>query len=156
MLFAEIGDTGYNLILFLHIATLFMAFAPMFVHPFLDLQTRDDESIRRSIYGAIAQRTMRIHGSMLIIGGLLGFGLAGMSGKDANDELIISVTDSWVWPAIVLWIAMNGVLHAMVVPGEKAIAAGDDETAKKAEIGSTLITVMFLATLYFMVFKPGL
>ena len=155
MLLADIGDTPYNIILFLHILTMFAAFAPMFVHPFIDRQTAGDPSVRQSIFAGIAARSMRIYGSMLILGGILGFGIAGMSGKDANDELFISVSDSWVWPSVVLWLAMNGVLHGMIIPGEKAIAAGDDAAGKKAEIGGMLITAMFLITLYLMVFKPG-
>jgi len=155
MLLADIGDTGYNIILFIHILTMFAAFSPMFVNPFIDRQTVGEPSVRQSVFAGIAARSMKIYGSMLILGGLLGFGVAGMSGKDANDELFISVSDSWLWPAIVIWIAMNGVLHGMIIPGEKAIAAGDDAAGKKAEIGGMLITVMFLATLYLMVFKPG-
>ena len=38
---------------------------------------------------------------------------------------------------------------------ERAIAAGDEETGKKAEIGGMLITLMFIVSLYLMVFKPG-
>ena len=155
MLLADIGDTGYNIILFFHILTMFAAFAPMFVHPFLDQQTKGDASVRQSLFAGIAARSMRIYGSMLILGGLLGFGIAGMSGKDANDELFISVSDSWLWPSVALWIAMNGVLHGLIIPGEKAIAAGDDAAGKKTEIGGMLITLMFVVTLYLMVFKPG-
>jgi len=155
MLLADIGDTPYNIILFVHILTMFAAFAPMFVHPFIDRQTQGDPSVRQSIFAGIAQRSMKIYGSMLILGGLLGFGVAGMSKSPGTDDLVYSVSDSWVWPAVVLWIAMNGVLHGMIIPGEKAIAAGDDTTGKRAEIGGMLITVMFLATLYLMVFKPG-
>jgi hypothetical protein len=44
---------------------------------------------------------------------------------------------------------------AKQIAREKAIAAGDDTAGKKAEIGGMLITLMFLVTLYLMVFKPG-
>lgn len=155
MLLADIGDTPYNIILFVHILTMFAAFAPMFVNMFLDRQTRGDSSVRQAVFTGIAQRSMKIYGSMLILGGFLGFGVAGMSGKDANDEFFISVSDSWLWPAILIWVAMNGVLHGMIIPGEKAIGAGDDVGGKKAELGGQLMTVMFLATLFLMVFKPG-
>ncbi len=57
--------------------------------------------------------------------------------------------------SVAIWIAMNGVLHAMIIPGEKAIAAGDDTVGKKAEVGGMLITLMFVVTLFLMVFKPG-
>ncbi|MEQ8841071.1 MAG: hypothetical protein RIB98_08820 [Acidimicrobiales bacterium] len=153
MLLAAYQDTPYNIMLFVHILTMFAAFAPMFVHPFIDRETQGNPSVRQAIFAGIATRSMRIHSTMLIIGGLLGFGLAGMS--KVGDELLYSVSDGWLWPAAVLWFAMVGVLHAMVIPGEKAIASGDDTVGRKAEIGGMLITLMFLVTLYLMVFKPG-
>jgi hypothetical protein len=155
MLLADIGDTPYNIMLLLHILAMFVAFAPAFVHPFIDNDTRGMPDARQRIFSGIAQRGMRIYGAALIVGGLLGFGVAGMSGKDANDELFISVSDSWVWPSVVLWIAMNGVLHGMILKGEKAVAAGDESSVKTVALGGQLITVMFLITLYLMVFKPG-
>ena len=36
MLLAAVGDTPYNIFLFLHIAAMFAAFAPMFVNPFIE------------------------------------------------------------------------------------------------------------------------
>jgi hypothetical protein len=153
MLLADIGDTPYNIILFVHILTMFVAFAPMFVNMFLDRQTRGDSSVRQAVFTGIAQRSMKIYGSMLILGGFLGFGVAGMS--KSGEELVYSVSDSWLWPGVLIWVAMNGVLHGMIVPGEKAIGAGDDVGGKKAELGGQLMTVMFLVTLFLMVFKPG-
>ncbi len=50
---------------------------------------------------------------------------------------------------------MNGVLHGMILKGEKAVAAGDESSVKTVALGGQLITVMFLITLYLMVFKPG-
>lgn len=148
MLLAEIGDTPYNIILFLHVVAMFVAFAPAFVHPFLNAQTSDYPN-RPQIWEAIAVRGQRIYGSALIIGGLLGFGVAGMS------DSAISVSDSWVWPAVVLWVAMNGVLHAMIVPGERAIGEGDESKVRNVEIGGIVITLLFLVSMYLMVFKPG-
>ncbi|MDW3219487.1 MAG: hypothetical protein R8F63_12825 [Acidimicrobiales bacterium] len=155
MILADVGDTGYNVVLFLHILTMFVAFSPAFVHPFVENDTQGMGDARQRIFTGIASRGMKIYGAALIVGGLLGFGLAGMSGKDANGDLFISVSDSWVWPAVVLWLAMNGVLHAMILKGEKKLAAGDDSAVKTIALGGQLITVMFLITLYLMVFKPG-
>lgn len=154
MLLADIGDTPYNIMLLLHILAMFVAFAPAFVHPFIDNDTRGMSDARQRIFSGIAQRGMRIYGAALIVGGLLGFGVAGMS-DDGTGELVYSVSDSWIWPSVVLWIAMNGVLHGMILKGEKAVAAGDESSVKTVALGGQLITVMFLVTLYLMVFKPG-
>ncbi|GJM37938.1 MAG: hypothetical protein DHS20C19_13050 [Acidimicrobiales bacterium] len=155
MLLADIGDTGYNIILLLHILAMFVAFSPAFVHPFIENDTQGMGDARQRIFTGIASRGMKIYGSALIVGGLLGFGVAGMSKAPGTDELVYSVSDSWVWPAVVLWLAMNGVLHGMILKGEKGLAAGDDSAAKTVALGGQLITVMFLVTMYLMVFKPG-
>lgn len=155
MYLAAIGDTPYNILLFLHILAMFVAFAPAFTHPFIDNQTRGEPTMRQSIFKGIAQRGMRIYGVALILGGVFGFGLSGMSGKDRNGDLIISMTDTWVLISIILWIAMNGVLHGMIIPGEKALANGDDTKGKSVETGGMVITVLLLITLYLMIFKPG-
>ena len=156
MILAAYQDTPYNVILLLHILTRFVAFSPAFVHPFLENDTRGDGSFREKLFTGIAARGMKIYGSALIIGGLLGFGLAGMSGDGtAEDELIYRVSDGWILTAVIIWVAMNGVLHGMILKGEKAIAAGDESATKTVMIGGQLITVMFLVTMWLMVFKPG-
>ncbi|MCQ3814496.1 MAG: hypothetical protein KTU85_08790 [Acidimicrobiia bacterium] len=149
MTFAAVGDTGYNVLLFLHVVAMFVAIAPTFVYPFLARDTNGDYSVRRSIYAGIAKRSMRIYGSALVLGGLLGFGVSGLS-----DETY-PLNDAWLLISIVVWVAMNGVLHAVVFPAEKAIADGDEPNTQKAEAGSAVITVLFLVSLFLMIFKPG-
>ncbi len=59
-------------------------------------------------------------------------------------------SDTFVSLAFVVWIAMNGVFHALVLAGQKQ---GD---AKKAENGQAIMTVLLLVMLYLMIWKPGL
>ena len=151
MLLAAIGDTGYNILLILHILTMMGGLAPAFVNPILAAQTKGkDDAAWRSVLGYAAGNSMKIYGSALIVGGLLGFGIAGLS-----DE-VYKMSQGWLATAAVLWVAMNGVLHAMIIPAEKAIAGGDDSAQRKLDIGGAAITVMMIVTLYLMVFKPGL
>ena len=109
MLLADINDTGYNVILFLHLLTMFVAFSPAFVHPFIESDTRELGGARQRVFTGIASRGMKIYGSMLVLGGLLGFGVAGMS-DDGTGELVYRVSDGWVLAAVIIWVAMNGVL----------------------------------------------
>lgn len=149
MIIAAVGDIGYNIVLLLHVVAMFVALAPMFVYPFLARDTNGDYLVRKSLYAGIAKRSMRIYGSALVVGGLLGFALSGMSAK------VYELSEAWLWVSIVVWLAMNGVLHAVVFPAEKAIANDDEQNAKKAETGSLIITALFLVSLYLMIFKPG-
>ncbi|MCY3851764.1 MAG: hypothetical protein OXF75_13340 [Acidimicrobiaceae bacterium] len=149
MIIAQVGSTGYNILLFLHIVAIVVALSPTFVHPFLARDTNGEYSVRRTLYAGIAKRSMRIYGSSLIVGGLLGFGVAGLSDK------VYQLSDGWLTVSVIAWLAMNGVLHAMVIPAEKAIADGDEPNTKKAETGSLIISLLFLFSLYLMIFEPG-
>ena len=76
-MFAAIGDTPYNIMLLLHVLTGFVAFALAITHPVLSTSIRNAGGTERpAVFGYIAENTMRIYGSSLIISGLLGFGVA--------------------------------------------------------------------------------
>jgi uncharacterized membrane protein len=148
---SEIGSTGYDVMLFLHIAAVLVAMAPAFTHPLLERQSRSlDPAGRASVLGFIAQNSRRVYAPALVLTGLFGFGLIGMS-----DE-VWEFGQTWVWLSILVWLAMNGVLHAMMIPAERALGAGDETALKKVETSGQILTVMLLVMLYLMVFKPGL
>ena len=154
-MFAAIGDTPYNIMLFLHILTGVVAFAPAFTHPVLAAKM-DQAGFdgRSTVVGYIASYGMKIYGSALVLCGLLGFGVAGMS-----DE-VFKLSQGWLVAAVIVWLVMNGLLHAAILPSEKAIAeagpSGDAAAEKKLAMSGSLMTVLFLVQLYLMVFKPGL
>ncbi|MGB7880500.1 MAG: hypothetical protein WBL31_17175 [Ilumatobacteraceae bacterium] len=147
---AAYRGTGYNVMLFLHILTAFAAFAPAFVHPLLTNQTKAlDATNRGKVVGMIAGNGRRIYAPALIITGLFGFAMQGMS------DGVIEFGQTWFWLAIVVWLGMNGVLHAMLLPSERALAGGDETAAKKVDTAGIVITVLLLVMLYLMVFQPG-
>lgn len=72
MTFAAIGDTPYDIVLWLHIATAFLAFTPSIGH-LVATRLGGGES-------ALSVRTVRtVYAPALILMGLLGFGVSGMS-----------------------------------------------------------------------------
>jgi uncharacterized membrane protein len=147
---AAYQDTGYNVVLFLHILTALVAFAPAFVHPLLARQTTAlDATARGKVLGMIAGNGRRIYAPALILTGLFGFAMQGMS------DSVIEFGDTWFWLAILVWLAMNGVLHAVLLPAERAVADGDESASSRVDMGSAILTVMLLVMLYLMVFKPG-
>ena len=148
---AAYRETRYNVMLFLHILTALVAFAPAFVHPLLSNQTKAlDATNRGQVLGMIAGNGRRIYAPALILTGLFGFAMQGMS------DGVIEFSQTWFWLAIVLWLGMNGVLHAMLLPAERAVAGGDDSAAKRVDAGGAILTVLLLVMLYLMVFQPGL
>ena len=51
---------------------------------------------------------------------------------------------------------MNGVLHALVLPGEKGVAAGDASVERKLQVGCNVLTLLFVVQLVIMIWKPGI
>ena len=152
---AAIGDTPYNIMLFLHILTGVVAFAPAFTHPVLQgKMERAGFDGRSAVIGYMASYGMKIYGSALVLCGLLGFGVAGMS------DDVFELSQRWLATAVIVWVVMNGLLHGAILPAEKAIGlAGPDgapAAEKKLATAGGLITVLFLVQLYLMVFRPGL
>jgi uncharacterized membrane protein len=148
---AAYRETGYNVMLYLHIVTALVAFAPAFVHPLLANQTRSlDATNRGRVLGMIAGNGRRIYAPALILTGLFGFAMQGMS------DGVIEFSQTWFWLAIVVWIVMNGIVHGMLLPAERAVAAGDESVARRVDIAGITLTVLLLFMLYLMVFQPGL
>ena len=151
MVFAA-GTTAYNIVELLHVLTVLVALAPVFVHPLLRRQIRAaDGTGHQQLVVAMAANARRLYGPALILAGLLGIALIEMS-EDA-----ISMTEGWVIAAIVIWVAMNGILHGMIRPALKAAGAegASAGTDKRLEAGSALLTILFIVQLVLMIWQPG-
>jgi len=148
---AAYDGTGFKIVLFLHILTVLLAFAPSFVHPLLTRQTTGfDATSRGKILGLMAGNGRRVYAPALIVAGLFGFALQGMS------DGVIEFSQTWFWLAVAVWLAMNGLLHAMLLPAERALAGGDESAAKKLDTAGAIMTVLLLVMLYLMIFRPGM
>lgn len=151
MLIAAVRDTPYNIVLMLHIVAVIAAFTPAVAHPVMMSQVKSlDPGARDQVFGFMARNSMRIYGTALIAVGVLGFALSGMSGG------LYPLGETWVLISIVLWVVMVGILHGLVVPAEKALAGGDASAEGRISAGGAALTLLFVVTLYLMVFKPGM
>lgn len=149
MLIATYRDTGYNLVLFLHIVAVLVAMAPAVVHPILfELEKRRDDGDLVALSQRIAA-SARIYAIAVVVAGVIGFGLVSMS------DGLIEWGDTWVWLSILVWVALNGVLHGAMFPAERQLAGGDRAAAAKIERIGPVLGVMVLALIYLMTVKPG-
>lgn len=149
MIIAAYRDTGYNVMLFAHIVAVLVAMAPAVVHPILfEFEKRRPDGDQVALAGRIAP-TGRIYAIAVIVAGIIGIGLISMS------DDIIGWGDTWVWLSLLIWVAMNGVLHGAMLPAERAVAGGDSTAMKKIETVGPVLTLMVLALVYLMVLKPG-
>lgn len=150
MIFAAVGDDLYNVILALHVVSFVIAFAPAIAHPVMNLQSRSaSPEARSAILGFIAQNGRRIYAPALIVTGGLGILLVLVS------DDVWEFSQGWVSAAFAVWIAMNGILHAVLLPAERKLAEGDATAEKRVEIAGMVLTVLFLVMVVLMIWKPG-
>jgi uncharacterized membrane protein len=147
MIIAALRDTGYNIVLFLHVLTVIVAMAGAVAHPimFAFEERRADGDVV-----GLARRIeapSRIYAISYALTGLIGFGLVSMGGW--------SWGDAWIWISILLWLASNGLLHALMLPAERAVAAGDTSAMDKINKIGPILSVMILGVIFLMTVKPG-
>ena len=150
MILGLVGDTAYNIVLLLHILSAMAAFAPAFVHPLLAAQSKAGDPAERSRWvGFMTKNGRRVYAPALVLTGVLGFSLQGLS------DGVWEFGQTWMILAVLVWVAMNGVLHAVILPAERAMADGDRAAERRLDIGGPAIPVLLVVMLYLMIFKPG-
>lgn len=130
------SSVGYKVFLLLHLGSVVVAFAPVAV-ALLPGGRRDGLS-------ATAAAGRSVYAPALVAVGLFG-ALAVVTSDD-----VWEFSQAWVSLAFLVWIAMNGVLHAMVLAGHRRA------DTKRVERGEQLLTALFVLMLYLMIWKPGL
>lgn len=139
-----IGDTGYNIMQYIHVAGMLVAFAFTF------------SRAKGASPAESGAKLRKFYGPALAVAGLAGFGVAGMSGKDANDELIYSMSQPWLSVAALLWFIALGLVFALIAPAQDKVANGDQSAAKMVSAGTGGLHLILAVALYLMIWKPGL
>ena len=149
MLLAGYLDTGYKIVLLIHMVAVLIALAPAVAHPVMyELEKRRDDGDVAALGRRMAAAS-RIYGVALLIAGIVGIGLISMS-----DDMI-AFGDTWIWLSLILWVVLNGVLHGVMIPAERALGAGEEGAQKRIESVGPILVVLALVLLYLMVVKPG-
>jgi cation-transporting ATPase E len=106
---AAIGSTGYNIMLFIHIIAVVVAFAPLWLTPvLLRLTAAGDKAAADGLEVSI----LRFSLPGLAVAGIVGCGLVGMS------EKAFTFGKPWVSIAVILWIVLMVVLAVVARPYE--------------------------------------
>lgn len=146
-MFAALRDTGYNIVLFVHVLTVIISMTGAIAHPLMFglEEKRDDGDIV-----ALAKRIetpSRIYSIAYAITGVIGFGLISMGDWGWGE--------TWIWLSIIVWVVSTGLLHGLMIPAEKAVAGGDVAALAKVKQFGPPITLMILVVVFLMTVKPG-
>jgi uncharacterized membrane protein len=148
---AAYADTGYNILLLLHIVSVIVAFAPAAINPLLEryLVRNGGDAALQTWAGFARDYTRKISLSALVVALVSGILMIVVS-----DE-VWEFSDTWVSLAFLVWFAIAGVVSALILKGERLVAAGDMKGRELLAKGGPIATVLLLVMLYLMIFKPG-
>lgn len=151
MLIAAVEDTGYNLVLLIHLVAVVVTFAPAAINPLLErhFEKHGGDSTLANWAGFASTYTAKVALPGLVVLLLTGVFLILLS------DGVWEFSQTWISFAFLVWLAIGGVVSAMVLKGEKQIAGGDMSGRSLVVKGGAIASVLLLAMFYLMVFKPG-
>jgi uncharacterized membrane protein len=150
MVIATEGSGLYKVFFLGHILSLLVAFAPAVIHPILTAQSKQDgDSTLMQVAGHMATNTRRLHFPALVALGA--FGLAMIFSSDE----VWGFDQTWVSLALLVWIALCGIVSGLIMPAERKLAAGDLAQEARIAMAGQIATVLVLVMLYLMIWKPG-
>lgn len=143
-------DAVYQVVLLVHIVSFLVAFAPAAINPLLDahLAKNADDATTQTWARFASGYTSRI--SLGALGLLFITGIAMVIMFDGWE-----FSDAWISLSFLVWFAIGGVVSAVILKGEKQMAAGDMAGRALVARGGPIATVLMVAMLYLMIFKPG-
>lgn len=134
------NDTTYKILFFLHIASIVVAFAPAVMAVLPGGAAGATATLRES------GRT--VYNAALILAGLFGIGLI------FSSDDVWAFDQTWISLAFLVWIAMLGVFHVMVLAGKGPRPRGGSAVGQ-VDPGEAVLTLLFVVQLYLMIWKPG-
>ena len=143
MVLAMLDDTGYKIVLLLHILAVLVAFSPMFVMPLLARSGGEGTG------GAVLTYLQRFATPAVVLAGFFGLALIGMSDK------VFEFSQAWVSFALLLWIIQVALFIFAILPAQRKAAAGDAEAARRVPMFTGMIHLVLLILLYLMIWRPG-
>jgi uncharacterized membrane protein YciS (DUF1049 family) len=152
MILAAYGDTLFKVLFLGHMLSFVVAFAPAVINPVMmaKLKSQGDYEALPKVAGIAASNGRQIHFPALVALG--GFGIAMVLASDPA----FGFDQAWVSLAFLDWLAITGLVSAVMLPGERKMAEGDLSVEQRVERCGQLITLLTLLMLYLMIWKPGL
>jgi hypothetical protein len=147
------GGAGYKILLTLHLLSVVIGFGPWFLNGLLPARALGrDPGEGKAISGANLQVSTM---SQFAIYGVLIFGGAALGAAHKHS---VDFGDTFVWLSLIIWVAIIGVLHGLVLPAQRELAAGSGDRAtltQRQSLGAAVINLLVVVAIVLMVWEPG-
>jgi hypothetical protein len=147
------GGAAYKVLLALHLLSVVIGFGPWFLNGLLPARALGrDATEAKSISGANLQVSTV---SQFAIYGALIFGLGALGSAHKHT---IDFGDTFIWVTLVVWVAIVGVLHGLVLPAQRELAEGSGDRAtltQRQSLGVAIINLLVIVAIVLMVWEPG-
>jgi hypothetical protein len=139
---------------------LHLLFAVFAIGPLVHAATTAARGVRHDDAAATAYsaRMARIYANASVLVVIFGLGL--MSAK-RHGQSVATISETWIWLSILLWVIAVGLVHAAVAPSlDKATALiGKQESAKaltaRVAVAGAAVGLVFAGIVFLMVYRPG-
>jgi len=155
---AAVDSTSYQIVLVLHLLAVVIGLGAVTLGAVFAAQVRRNPGPGARLLVETQVRMTKLAGWFVLAIPVFGFGLVGLS------DHAYSLSQSWVWQSLVVWVLVMGVLHGMVLAsGRKLLAAldgaGSAEPAavaglvQRLAVGTGLVGLLTILGIVRMVFR---
>ena len=147
------GDGGYKVFLALHLLSVIVGFGPWFLNGLIPARAASAEAGEAKALSAANLQVSTV--SQFAIYGVIVFGAAALG---AAHKHTIDFGDPFVYVSIIIWVAIIGVLHGLILPAQRQLAAGTGDRAaltQRQSLGAALLNLLVIVAVVLMVWEPG-
>jgi hypothetical protein len=147
------GTGAYKVFLTLHLLSVIIGFGPWFLNGLIPARAMSAEPAEGK---ALSRANLQVSTvSQFAIYGVVVFGAATLGSAHKHT---IDFGDAFVWVSIILWVAIVGILHGLILPAQRALAEGSGDRAtltQRQSLGAALLNLLVVVAVVLMVWEPG-
>ena len=147
------GAGAYKVFLTLHLLSVLVGFGPWFLNGLIPARAANAEAGEARALSGANLRVSTI--SQFAIYGVIVFGAATLGSAHKHT---IDFGDAFIYVSIILWVAIVGVLHGLILPAQRELAAGTGDRpslTQRQSLGAALLNLLVIVALVLMVWEPG-
>jgi len=147
------GGGAYKVFLALHVLAVVVGFGPWFLNGLLPARAVGAEPGEAR---ALSRANLQVSTvSQYAIYAVIVFGAAALGSAHKHT---IDFGDAFIYVTIIIWVAIVGVLHGLVLPSQRALAEGTGDRAtltQRQSLGAAVLNLLVIIAIVLMVWEPG-